>query len=254
MTVMDLNADIGEIPGNEGRALDLQILQSVTSCNIACGGHAGDETSMRATLKAAKELGVSAGAHPSYPDRQNFGRMTLNIERDALKDSLCQQVSDLKQLADEEEVSLSHLKPHGALYNDAAVNAELAQIICDVAQTFDIPCVVGLPNSAMQIAADQSGLSFQAEGFSDRRYAPDGRLTPRSQDGSVLHDEQDVLAQAKDLVCAASVTASNGERIALRIQTLCLHGDTDGAEKLSRAIRAALEQEGVQITASEQAI
>lgn len=249
MTVMDLNADIGEIPGDEGRALDRQILQSVTSCNIACGGHAGDETSMRATLKAAKELGVSAGAHPSYPDRENFGRSTLNIERNALKESLCQQVSDLKQLADQEGVFLSHLKPHGALYNDAAVNAELAHIICDVAQTFAIPCVVGLPNSDMQIAADHSGLSFLAEGFSDRRYAPDGRLTPRSQDGSVLHCEQDVLAQAQDLVCGGAVEASNGERIPLRIQTLCLHGDTDGAAKLSRAIRVALEQEGVQIAA-----
>ncbi len=254
MTVMDLNADIGEIPGDEGRALDRQILQSVTSCNIACGGHAGDQTSMRATLKAAKELGVSAGAHPSYPDRENFGRSTLSIERNTLKDSLCQQVSDLKQLADEEGVSLSHLKPHGALYNDAAVTAELAQIICEVAHTFAIPCIVGLPNSDMQIAADRSGLSFLAEGFSDRRYAPDGRLTPRSQDGSVLHDEQDVLVQAKNLVCVGAVEASNGERIPLRIQTLCLHGDTDGAAKLSRAIRVALEQEGVQIMASGRAI
>ena len=247
MIRIDLNADIGELEGAEGRALDRQILQSVTSCNIACGGHAGDIATMRETVKAAKEFGVSIGAHPSYPDRENFGRVRHDISNEDLEKSLRCQISAIMEIVKSEGAAISHVKPHGALYNDAAKDEFLAEMLCRLTKEFGISRIFGLPGSKVIGEAQRIGLEFVAEGFSDRRYAPDGSLTPRTMDGAVLHHPQDVMDQACDLVCENAVTASNDDRIALTVQTLCLHGDTEGAAELSEAIRSALIERSVEI-------
>ena len=166
--MIDLNADLGEMPGDEGRALDAAILDAVSSCNIACGGHVGDDQSMRATLLLAKDRGTRAGAHPSYPDREGFGRRRLNIDDDQLERSLFDQVAGLLKHAGDIGVNVTHVKPHGALYNDAAKDQTLADIVARVTKAAGIPVLVGPPNSLLQSSAEASGLIFVAEGVDDR--------------------------------------------------------------------------------------
>ena len=246
MKTIDLNADIGEIEGDAGRSLDADILSVVTSCNIACGGHAGDEASMRKTLSLAKKLGVKAGVHPSYPDRENFGRVSMAVSPEALRASLRQQVQMFMTIAEDEGVSITHLKPHGALYNDAAKDKDLATVISDVAAERGISMIVGLPGSKVRDAAITHNLQFCAEGFADRAYEDDGSLRARAKNGAVLDSANEQARQALELV-SGNVTAFSGEHIQLDVQTICLHGDTPGAFEAAKAIRAVLESTGVSI-------
>lgn len=246
---IDLNADIGELPGDEGRALDAAILSSVTSCNIACGGHAGDEDSMRETLKLAKKAGVRAGAHPSYPDREGFGRRTIEISEEALQQSLAAQVAALRSEAVSLGVSLTHLKPHGALYNEAAQDSGLALMIASVTSNAGIATLVGPPLSKLELAAGAFGLDYFGEGFADRSYEEDGSLTPRSEPGSVYDEEESQIKQALQ-IAAGSVSTRTGKRILLPVQTICVHGDTPGAQKSASRIRDALIAEGFTLGAA----
>jgi UPF0271 protein len=243
---IDLNADIGELEGDSGRSLDADILRVVTSCNIACGGHAGDEASMRKTLRLAKQLGVKAGVHPSYPDRENFGRVSMAISPEALRESLRQQVQAFMEIAEDEGVSIAHLKPHGALYNNAAKDEDVAAVIAGVAAERGISTIVGLPGSKVRDAAITHNLQFCAEGFADRAYEDDGSLRARDRNGAVLHNADEQAKQALELV-SGNVTAFSGEHIHFEVQTICLHGDTPGAFEAAKAIRAALEATGVSI-------
>ena len=244
--MIDLNADLGEMPGDQGRALDAAILDAVSSCNIASGGHAGDDVSMRATLLLAKARGRRAGAHPSYPDREGFGRRRLNIDDDDLETSLSEQVTGLLKHAREVGVSISHLKPHGALYNDAAKDASLAEMVVRVTKTSGIPVLVGPPNSALQRASEQADLGFVAEGFADRAYEKDGSLVPRTEPGAIIEDESRQSAQALS-IASGTVKTRSGDVISLPVQTLCLHGDTKGARDAALKIREALEAAGYRI-------
>ena len=229
--MIDLNADLGE-----GDASDSELLEIVSSCNVACGGHAGDAASMRATLKSAIKSGVSIGAHPSYPDREGFGRRSGFMTGDDLRDSLIMQINALVSIAAEQGVAISHVKPHGALYNDAVNDSELAELIAmAILATVPDASFVGLPNSELQKAAAANGLDFIAEGFIDRAYQDDGQLVPRSQPGAVHESLELVLPQAISLVD--------------KVDTLCIHGDTPGAADVAKAVRDALEQKGVQIRA-----
>ncbi len=243
---IDLNADIGELEGDAGRSLDADILSVVTSCNIACGGHAGDEESMRKTLRLAKQLGVKAGLHPSYPDRENFGRVSIAVSREELRGSLRQQVQMFMKIAEEEGVSITHLKPHGALYNDAAKDEDLAAVIAGVAAERGISTIVGLPGSKVREAAITHNLRFCAEGFADRAYEDDGSLRSRAEHGAVLENADEQAKQALELV-SGNVQSFSGGHIHLEVQTICLHGDTQGAFEAAKAIREALEATGVSI-------
>ncbi|MEL7454534.1 MAG: 5-oxoprolinase subunit PxpA [Pseudomonadota bacterium] len=247
MTVsIDLNADLGELPGPSGRASDAAVLASVTSCAIACGGHAGDEASMAATLMAAKRAGVSPGAHPSYPDREGFGRRSLDLAHADLRAALAGQLEAIAAIADRLDIPLSHVKPHGALYNDAAEDPELAEVISGVVfDVFQNGCaLIGLPGSELARAAARKGLTFHAEGFMDRAYLPTGRLMPRSEPGAVLSALEDRLAQARQIALDRCVDTEAGS-IRLDVQTLCLHGDSPGAAATATAVKAALLAEGV---------
>jgi len=248
-TTVCLNADLGELPGPDGRALDAAMLRVVTRCNIACGGHAGDADSMRETVRRAKAFGVQIGAHPSYPDRVDFGRRSLKMEPAELAESLASQTQLLIDIAKEEGAVVVHLKAHGALYNDAAKGTALAALVAGVAERAGIPQLIGPPNSAAEAAARAIGLEYIAEGFADRSYEPDGALTPRSIDGAVIRETSAVLAQALGFAKDGAVTVRGGGRIALKVGTLCLHSDTPGAGKHAAAIRSGLEAAGVAVRA-----
>lgn len=240
---LDLNADLGE-----GCAFDAELMTVVTSCNIACGGHAGDKASMRTALALARDHRVSAGAHPAFPDRENFGRASSDLSGTALEACLADQVSQLKQLASDAGLVLSHLKPHGALYNMAARDAGLATSIVNVLQTL-LPggALYGPPSSCLQHVAQSREVAFVAEGFADRAYEADGSLRNRSQPGAVLHAADDQTRQAVQMATARKVTTYHGDSIALPVDTICVHGDTPGAFAAAKAIRAALEANGISL-------
>lgn len=245
MTSIDLNADLGE-----GDPFDAELLAIVSSCNIACGGHAGDTQSMRATIEAAMRNDVAIGAHPSYPDPEGFGRQSGFLTGDALYESLTEQVTALADIAAQLGATLSHVKPHGALYNDAVLDRELADVIARVtAETAGAPSLVGMADSELQIAADRYRLEFVAEAFVDRAYEADGTLVSRSEPGAVHADLAVATTQAVGLAKRGSVTARNGDVIDVRADTLCIHGDTPGAAEAARAVRDVLESHGVEIRA-----
>lgn len=249
MRTLCLNADLGELPGPDGRALDAEMLRVITRCNVACGGHAGDDASMRATIRVARSNGVRIGAHPSYPDLENFGRRTLTMSPQYLSASLIAQTRRLLEIAAEENAAVTHLKAHGALYNDAAKDAALASVIAAVAADAGVNELVGPPDSELQHAALAAGLDYLAEGFADRSYEPDGALTPRSLPGAVLDNTSAVLAQALGFARDGMVAVRGGGRIPLTIDTLCLHSDTPGAAEHARTLRAGLEAAGIEVRA-----
>ncbi len=243
MTTIDLNADLGE--GCDG---DAELLETVSSCNVACGGHTGDADSMATAVAAAIANGVAVGAHPSYPDPEGFGRRSGFLSGGALYESLSEQVTALASVAASLGAKLRHVKPHGALYNDAVKDSELAAIVARVtAEAPNRPALVGQPNTELEHAAEAHGLEFIAEAFIDRAYEPDGRLVARSEPGAVHTDINTITAQAVTLAKDNAVTARNGDVIGVRADTLCIHGDTEGAAAAARAVRDVLEQRGVGI-------
>lgn len=248
---IDLNADLGELPGAEGRASDTAVLSAVTSCAIACGGHAGDEAIMEATLLAAQKHGVAAGAHPAYPDRNNFGRLSMTISTEALGDTLRDQLQTLQTVAERTGVPLTHVKPHGALYNDAAQSSSIAEAVSQAVKfCFGTRvALIGPPKQETEKAALAAGLRFHAEGFIDRAYMSDGKLMPRSQAGAVLQSDAMRVAQARQIVLKQQVTDPQGIALPLVAQTLCLHGDGPEAAETARAVKAALEADGVVLSA-----
>ena len=228
---IDMNADLGE-----GDPYDMELLTIVSSCNVACGGHAGDESSMIATVAAAIANGVVIGAHPAYPDREGFGRRSGFQSGDALLESLLTQIRSLDAIVTRLGAKLTHVKPHGALYNDAVNDRGLADTIA-AAMLASGPqlMLVGLADSELQHAAKRHALGFITEGFVDRAYQENGQLLPRSEPGAVHKSLNLVLPQAMALVG--------------KVDTLCIHGDTPGAAEVARAVRTRLEEQGVTIRA-----
>ncbi|HAY07464.1 MAG TPA: 5-oxoprolinase subunit PxpA [Hyphomonas sp.] len=242
-----LNADLGELPGAEGRALDAAILNVVTRCNVACGGHAGNVVSMRETVQRAADRGVRIGAHPSYPDKENFGRVSLKLAPGDLATSLDNQIAELLRIAAEEGATVAHLKPHGALYNDAARDTELSRLIVQAACRAGIREILGPPNSALEAASHDADLVFVPEGFADRTYEADGALTPRTIPGAVVADEEAVKTAALQMALTGKVKARSGEVLNLGINTICLHSDTPGAVEHAAHLRKALEAAGIRV-------
>ena len=245
MATVDLNADLGE-----GDAYDAELLAVVSSCNIACGGHAGDAASIAATLREALANGVSAGAHPAYPDREGFGRRSRFMSGEPLREALRSQLGEFSRIAADLGTAVKHVKPHGTLYTDAVVDAQLADIIAAaVAEMPGKPVLVGQPGTELEAAANAHGLGFVAEAFVDRAYRHDGQLVPRSEPGAVHGDIGKIQDQAVSLARDGNVQCLDGSIIPVRADTLCIHGDTPGAAEAARAVREALEKEGVEIRA-----
>ena len=240
---IDFNCDLGEGCGD-----DAAIIPLITSASIACGGHAGDEATMRTTLRLCREHGVAAGAHPSYPDREGFGRRVLPLSPAQVQGFVREQVSLLAAVAASEDMRLAHVKPHGALYNVAARDPSVADAIAAAVAEVDPRLIVfALSGSRLAAAGETAGLRVAHEVFAERRYEADGSLTPRSRDDAVIHDLAETIGQVRGFVRDAGVVARTGERIALRADTLCLHGDRADAAWFARSIRHALVDDGVHI-------
>ncbi|WP_436514610.1 5-oxoprolinase subunit PxpA [Ekhidna sp. To15] len=241
---IDLNADLGEHPDSD---LDEQIMPYISSCNIACGGHIGDESSVRKTITLAKQNGAAVGAHPSYPDRENFGRKIIQMQPQQLADSIAEQIELVQRICHEENVDLHHIKPHGALYNHAAAVSFISELILNVIKEV-APNVywMGLANSASESVAQIHMHPFIAEGFADRQYESDGSLRSRTKQGAVLNP-QEVLKQVEELAMNGRVNA--GGWLKLSVQSICLHGDTEGAVTLAKEINEHLVSKGIQIAA-----
>jgi 5-oxoprolinase (ATP-hydrolysing) subunit A len=243
---LDLNADLGEGIGDDAAMLDV-----VTSASIACGGHAGDEASMRAALRAAKARDVVVGAHPGFPDRENFGRRRMVMPPEELDASVRAQVRQLVELADEEGWPVRYVKLHGALANMAAEEPAIAALcFAAVEGLVSDMAILAIDNSAQAEVAE--GLAFRTirEAYADRAYLPNGLLVPRSAPGAVLHDAEEIAARAVRLAQAGEIVAIDGTVIRTEARSLCIHGDTPDAVGIARAVRAALAVAGVEVRAA----
>ncbi len=254
--VIDLNADLGEAESPQGRAWEREILSYVSSANLACGGHAGSLEIMAEMCALSKARGVAIGAHPAYPDRENFGRISkqlgVDISARDLSNALMSQIVTLSEIAYDADHPITYVKPHGALYNDTARQPALAKLICDVVFEIDPKlAVMGFPGGHIQASAKQAGLRFIGEAFIDRAYRDDGTLVPRGQDGAVLRGQTDRLSQLDSLVFDRRVKTHNGEYIDIAPASLCLHGDSAGALETAKAARALLDQRGVKVTCAQ---
>ena len=240
---IDLNADLGEGCGN-----DEAILEHVSSINIACAWHAGSAEEMLSLVRAARLRGVAIGAHPSFPDRANFGRREMNLPLPSVRAGVLYQIGALEGIVRAEGGELAHVKAHGALYNQAARDPELAQCIARTIRDFNpnLP-VMGLAGSQFIAALRAEGVPAIEEGFADRRYTPDGHLANRGLPGALIEDEAGVLAQVLSLVRNGAVVAVDGSTCRIRAETICLHGDGPHALEHARAIRAMLRREDIEV-------
>jgi 5-oxoprolinase (ATP-hydrolysing) subunit A len=245
---IDINCDMGESFGPWTMGADDDVMPNITSANVACGAHAGDPRVMRRTIRAAKAHGVAVGAHPGFADLQGFGRREMQADPAEVEDSLITQIGALAALARAEGVTVRHVKAHGALYNMAARDRLLADAVARAIKAFDPSLIMfGLPKSPMIDAGLAAGLRVVAEGFADRSYEPDGSLTPRSRAGAVIDDTARVVERAVRMVRDGIVLTADGREIPLKVDTICVHGDTPGAPELTRRIRAGLEAAGIQV-------
>ena len=245
MTTIDLNADLGEGVGDDEAMLEL-----VSSASIACGGHAGTADSIRAMLTSCKAHGVRAGAHPSYPDTKNFGRLRLVMPIDQLIGQLRTQLVLIRTIADQLEVPVAYVKLHGALANQAAEELPLAVGVFGALQAMDPDIsVLALDASAQVRAALAVGLKVELEAYADRAYQPNGLLVPRSEEGAVLHDPGEIAARCVRLATAGEIVAIDGTVLKLGARSICVHGDNPEAVAIARRIRSELEAAEVTIAA-----
>jgi 5-oxoprolinase (ATP-hydrolysing) subunit A len=243
---IDLNCDMGEVAEAIADGTQEALMRSVTSVNIACGGHAGDEQTMRTTIEQALSWKVAMGAHPGYADRANFGRLELKLPLNQIADSVFQQVSVLEEVAKRCGARIVHVKPHGALYNQAVRNRELAEAIAEgVARWRRDVVLVGLAGSPMLEVFRKAGFSVAAEAFADRRYNADGTLRSRKFEDALIRDPEEAGRQALSMVERGVVIAWDGTEVAVDAQTLCIHGDTPGAPEIAARVARTLGEAGV---------
>lgn len=245
---IDINADVSESFGAYTIGDDAAVMRSVTSVNVAAGFHGGDPSVLRRTMRLARELGVAVGAHPSFPDLQGFGRREMSISAEEAEDVVLYQVAAVAGVARAEGLALSHVKPHGALYNMAVRDRELAEAVARSVFAFDPELVLfAPPRSALAAAGRAIGLRVAIEGFADRAYQPDGTLVPRNQPGAVIANIEDVVTRAIQMAVERTVVAADGRLVQIDIDTLCIHGDTPGAASMAAWVRAGLQSAGVDV-------
>jgi UPF0271 protein len=250
MKRVDLNCDMGELPEMLADGSQEALMKFVTSANVACGGHAGDEGMMRATIEQAMLHGVAVGAHPGYEDRENFGRVTLNLSPEEVRDSVYRQVVALGKIAERCGAEVQHVKPHGALYNQAALDARIARGIAEGVRRWRQDVVlVGLAGSVMLQEFRAAGFRVAAEAFADRRYEKDGSLRARTFRDALLDAPEKAAEQAARIAEGRGVLTREGAEVAVGAQTICIHADTPGAERIAEAVRRALERAGVNVGA-----
>jgi UPF0271 protein len=242
-STIDINCDLGEETGVEAA-----IMPFITSANIACGAHAGNEATIRSTIRLAKEQQVVIGAHPSYPDRNNFGRIVMSIDLRTLTRSVAEQIKLVSDIANKEQYPIGHIKFHGALYNEAAKNKTLAEALVQTITSINSKWVLyGPPDSELKKAALYYQLTYCDEGFPDRTYQDDGSLTPRSHPQALIDSENSCIEQALQMIRRQEVTSLNGKIISLSVDTLCIHGDGPQALAFARVLKSQLERENISI-------
>ena len=240
---IDLNCDVGEGYGN-----DAELMGIVTSANIACGYHAGDDLTMKVTVESAIENGVGIGAHPGYPDREGFGRRVKDISMTELFEIITDQIVTLQQITSTVGGRLRHVKPHGALYNQAAKDRFMAETIAAAVKAVDEDLILFGPSGSELVEAGSSaGLRTAAEAFADRTYMPDGSLTSRSEPNALIYDIDKSVSQIMGIITNGDVTAIDGATIPLNADTICIHGDGENAVAFARAIRDSLKKNKVEI-------
>jgi UPF0271 protein len=246
MKHIDLNCDMGELPEAIADGTQEALMRSITSANVACGGHAGDEGTMRTTIEQARRWKVTIGAHPGYPDRENFGRLELQMPAEKVAESVFEQVRAIAEIAAACGARLMHVKPHGALYNQAVRNRELAEAIAKgVARWGRDVVLVGLAGSLMLEVFREAGFAVVAEAFADRRYEPDGTLRSRKFGNALIRDPSEAGRQALSIAERGLVIASDGSEVAVNAHTICIHGDTPGAPKIAAIVARTLREAGV---------
>ena len=252
MNSVDLNCDMGESFGSWRMGNDAAIMDHVSSVNIACGFHAGDPGTMHRTIAKALEKGLAVGAHPSYPDLEGFGRREMNLTPEEIYETVLYQVAAAKGICESLGGKLSHVKPHGALYNRAAIDEFAAQAIADAIRSVDDGLILfGLSGSLLIAKGSEAGLNTASEAFADRTYMPDGTLTPRSRDDALITNEENAVKQVLQMLREKSVTSVSGERVDIEAQTICIHGDGEKAPAFAEAIARGLKGQGVSIERPE---
>lgn len=253
MYKVDLNSDLGESFGRYTIGSDDRIIPLITSANIACGFHASDPVVMMKTVNMVKEAGTGAGAHPGYPDLMGFGRRNMNISHEEAKAYTLYQISALGGMCKAAGVKLSHVKPHGAMYNMAGKDYELSKAICEAIKEYDPSLIVmGLAGSQMVKAARDMGLKTAEEVFADRAYEEDGSLVARSKPGAMIEDEDEAIARVVRMVKEGKVQAITGKDIDIKADSVCVHGDGEKALLFVEKIRKALTDEGIEICPLEE--
>ena len=249
MYKIDLNSDIGESFGAYRMGDDAAVMDAVTSANVACGFHAGDPLVMNKTIKNCAAKGVAVGAHPGYPDLVGFGRRNMKCTPEEEYADCLYQIGALSAFCRANGLTLQHVKPHGAMYNQAAKYPELAKAIARaVKDSGENVILMGLANSEFEKAAKEIGIPFAAEAFADRGYMPDGSLVPRSQPGAIIHDVDEAAKRVVRMVTEGKVEAVDGTVINFRPQSICMHGDTPEAVEMAKTVRRELEAAGVKVT------
>ena len=245
MRSVDLNCDMGEGCGN-----DAELMNFISSANIACGFHAGDIDTMRRTAELAVAKNVAIGAHPGYRDRENFGRIVMSLSAKEVFNIVCEQIVSMSEICTDLKVPLHHVKPHGALYNQAAKDRELAAAIAEAVASSDPELILyGLSGSMLIDEAESAGLRTASEVFADRTYQTDGSLTPRSQSGAMLGDAESSITQVLQMIESQSVTAVSGETVPLRAESICIHGDGASAVAIAKSIHESILSRGIIIRA-----
>jgi 5-oxoprolinase (ATP-hydrolysing) subunit A len=245
---VDLNCDMGEIPEHIADGTQESLMHSITSVNIACGGHAGDERMMKTTIEQALRWNLAIGAHPGYPDRANFGRLELDLPLEAIEATVFEQIQALAEVAATFATTIVHVKPHGALYNQAVNRPELARAIANGVSRYSKQVVlVGLAGSSMLDVFRDAGFTAAAEAFADRRYEAGGTLRSRKFEDALIRDPQQAGEQALRIVKGEGVFAANGSIMPIAAQTICIHGDTPGAPWIAETVAKTLQGAGVEM-------
>jgi UPF0271 protein len=243
---IDLNCDMGEMPEAIAGGAQESLMPFLTSVNIACGGHAGDENTMRTTTEQALRRNLAVGAHPGYPDRANFGRLALDLPTDVIAQSVFEQVSTFAEIAALCGARISHVKAHGALYNQAARDSPIAEAVANGVRRWRRDVVlVGLAGSPALDVFRRAGFAVAAEAFADRRYEPDGSLRSRKFGDALIVDPSEAAAQALRIAESGRAIAQNGTEIRVPAQTICIHGDTPGAVRIAAAVSQRLKNAGI---------
>lgn len=243
---IDVNADVGEV--EDPAELELAVFAVISSANVATGAHAGNAVVMEAAVRKAGELGICVGAHPSYRDREGFGRRVVEMRADDLRDDLTAQISELDEICRSHGTPLRHVKPHGALYHRAMRDEGTARAVVEALKGFPGVSLVGQAGDVNPFAS-AAGIHTIGEAFVDRGYRSDGTLVPRGDPGDLLTDPRAAAAQAVSLATRHEVTSTDGGIVHVDAETLCMHGDTPGAAAIGRAVRAGLEQAGISVAA-----